>query len=426
MSWAHGYAVLSGLNPNVKFLAGAGANVAVNSGWIDCDLTANGNQATVAILIQSGIGDTGAETPGIDGLITAYTVELALSGSPTSTLDLFGGAGTTNALFRINTSKQIECYDKNGTLLTTSSSTISTAKASPTKLVLVVDSGVTDANLVYLWLVFDGTEDATVAGFNTGLAPSAYCTTPSGGSMALVGVNCPAGSNPGVTLSFRNFVARVSADSADAPYTSAYPDIKVAGGQSALPPTAESSFNWTNSVTASPNTYQDIDDTSPDADTSRIWDSQTTDPKTAHDAYYTYSGSNPLTSSDHPLFVQFVYRGDLLGSGKDFCQHEIKVGTSVAQHNGSGPIPANGTYQTYIAQYDTDPSTSTAFLYSAFAAGNIKFGVQSVVAPSIDTGPEITAICGPEIVYYTAVMSLLSSPSGTVPAVTQRRRGVVI
>lgn len=405
MSWANPFPMATGLSGDVlmEHLINAGSDVTLSSNLIQFPTGTNNKKCLV--LLRSGSSCIG------NNAIGAVSGKIAISGTPSSEINLLsdGTQATTHAPFRVGTDGKLKFYDDAGNLLLSGSSTVSTNSAAPTEFIAFWDFLTLSSGFGWLSLVVGGVEEVacnigkTYASFNA-----------SGTNYAYFGHYTPAGSNCGATMTGSMIIARLTLTAADAPHLTPYPRLL---GTAPNPPTSEGdSHAWTNGTTASPNTYQDVDESPNDGGTTAIKDIQTTDPKTAHDHLFHYSAANPLGGTETIDFVQSKHVGTLNGSGKNYAQSLIKLAGSAAAAN-LVVSPGLTSYVGCAAIHNNTPAGGswavTDFDLSA-GVSNLQWGARSLVAAGTDTGADITMFWSPQAVYHTATVTT-STPTVVNP-----------
>ena len=276
--------------------------------------------------------DSSANIAGAAGNIVAVGAHVSVSGSPTAEIGLWGfdslTTGASKHSLRIGTDRKIKLYDTSNNLIASSSTAVSTTAASPTQVVAFYDA-LTLNPTVYVSVFIDGVEE--IAAY-TGLASAAV---PVGHRF---GMKTPSGSNCGASMQAQYIFGMITATLADAPSSAQFPRLLALGGIN-LPPTSEGTYAaFSNPTTASPNTYQDVDETGGnDGDTSRIADLQLADPKTRHKHTFNYSAANPLGGSETIDWAQLKSVGRVGGSGKNFANFYMVLAGSELEKAYTAP-----------------------------------------------------------------------------------------
>ena len=377
------------------------SRVQTGAGGLDFDLTTNGNRA---VLFTTGI--TTATTRvyvfrGYFGLDTAPTSEMALIyGSATST-----GASGGIAYVTIGTDRKLRLYDKAGTLLLTSTSTIPTAGLQ--EVTIIIDC----RTLATVWVsfIFGTTEDAFV---DTGRTVTAMFTT---GSEAIFwGEALAGGVNRGCHLYADDLTSRYTDSAGDAPHVAAYPRLNIYG---AVNPTTNGNYTaWdsnTNDTIDSATTlvaYLDNGELpTHDGNTSTIASSTESENFTVKSTV-----ANPLPD---PWTVAWVAVCAVLRN-TDVAKISPGVllrltGTDLAYGTGGG---VSTTFVGIQQPAGTQPDLG-AWVRADADASTLEWGFQ---AASIDAGARVTLMLGPLWIGSNASLSLT-----TTPISTYRRRGIV-
>ncbi len=367
-----------------------------------------------------------AQSPSIDGTqIIAIGAHISLSASPTAEIGLTTDAAqaSTQRLFRIGTDRKIRAYDYLGNAITGAVSTtaVSTVAGSPTEIVYFVDP--ITRSTVWVRLYVNGSEEFAV---DTGLSWANYQGGAGNIAWYTFGDWTPAGSNFGATMDAQYVVMRISTSASDSPHLVQYPRLKAVGGMD-LPPTSEGdAAQWANGTTASPNTFQDVDETGGnDGDTSYIRDARTgTTPALARFKHlFHFSAANPFAGTETIDWVQLRHDGALNSAGKHYANPMMKLAGTEAEAAYLVAVTTN--YGPNGAVFDTTPAggawATTDFNLTG-GVSDLQFGGWSKTSDVVDTGPKWTLVLGPEGIYHTASLPLGTAP----PASTRRRFGAII
>jgi len=406
MTWTQGM-MATGLTGDAltEHMVSNGSDVTLSGGLLQFPFSTDGARCLVAL--PGGGASIRLINSGAIGVLYAH---VAVSGTPTREIGLLtdGGETTTTARYlRIGTDRKVKFYDYNGTLIASSSSQVSTNSASPSQIVAIWDC--LTLGTVWVALFFDGTQEVGVDSTET---PGVFVG--GGGSGGIVfGEDLPAGVNCGVTMTARYITARTTSNAGDAPHTAALP--KLLGVGSYVPVQEGDDHAWANGTTASPNTYQDVDETGTnDGDTSRIADIQTTDPKTAHDHLFQHSTANPFTT-ETIVAVQTKHIGRLNGTGKNYCQSLLKLaGTKAAASLLVIPPTLTTNYGpggTVVAVTPSGGSWAVSDFDLSGGVSKLQWGARSIVQSGVDTAPVITKYLSPEAIYYSATLPLATTPT---------------
>lgn len=312
-------------------------------------------------------------------------MELRVSAAPTSEIGVIstyaeGGAHTVG----VGTDRRLYVYNPSGTLIMTSQTQIPTAGFA--RVVLV--SYDTAANAHWSYLYINGVQEGVAQGpvFSNGSADQ-YC----------YGEWLAAGVARGADLIMRRMVClRLDAS----PTTTPMPDVIPVGGKF-LPPTSEGTYaQWNNGTTASPNTWQDVDDYPGNDDTNRI--AETDDQTLSHT--FRYSAANPVPAGATVHAIQWGCVGRVVETGKEFANPLIRFGGTDAAGVGLQPTT---TYRGFGSIFMKRPD-GTAWQRGDFEPGLLEFGARTIFI--IDTGAAITSMPGPVIFYSTSSLPLAKLP----------------
>lgn len=407
-------------SPAINVLSGSvGASAQPNSGQMG--LISNGIQGTSGTATGSDAGhmtDSGASwtvNAFVSSVVTmgGSTASVTANTSTQLTINAWSplapatGAYTITPprLFRIGdtggTDTKFRVYDLANNLLLTSNA--SCAVVGKTRFALSLDAlnGQTVAGTVrvFIKLYLDGVEDTAV---QTSLVDTSIFDTTKD---FFWGEYLPAATNRGADMYGDDLAFRYSTTASDAPHITAYPsDISLVGG-STLPPTAESLYHEFSSTTASPNSYQDIDD--------YPWSGSDQLATTANSkrALFTYSAANPLSGSETIDDVQQGIVSDVSSGAKVTGTPLYSLaGTDLIESGFS--TPSTSMVGDRVANMLRPGGGS--WVKADFDPGVLSFGIESLVSGSI--GWQVAAIPGPEIVYYTATLPKGAPPPHTLDA----------
>lgn len=359
-----------------------------------------------------------------DNVIGFVQGKIAVSGSPTREIGIVCDSGdgsvghAQHRFLRIGTDKKLKFYDGNDTLIASSTTAVSTNSASPTEFFAYWD--MLTLPTVWVGLYVNGTEEVAHDSQET---PGEFIT-PDCGTVNYFGEALPSATNCGATVTAQYIVG--GADNAEGPSVRQFGRLLALG---AYAPTAEGNYHaWANGTTASPNTYQDVDDAGTnDGDTSRIADIQQTDPKTAHSHLFKHATANPFGGTETIVFVQAKHIGRANAVGKDYGKPLIRLASVDLALTPIGPAGSSASYAGGAGVTKVTPSSTAWATTDADLSGGtskLEFGMVSTVAASIDTAAYVTKMVSPEFVYYTALLPLATTPTQAGAAVTTAQGGI--
>lgn len=203
----------------------------------------------------------------------------------------------------------------------------------------------------------------------------------------------------------------------DLPMFTAYPRLKTVGGMM-CPPTSEGdSHAWPLGITASPNTFQDVDASEipdHDSDTSYIKTGTNSD---KHLFFYSHDLSGDIDSGATIRWVTRKYALRTESSGKaatDFLDKlggtevtTVCYGLSNAYVGGQAPPAGGSAGAPAIARPGGGAWTRADALLSG-GKSLLQFGFKTPASGSV--GPRVTLAPGPEWIFYTATLPLAPGP----------------
>lgn len=330
----------------------------------------------------------GTATTGATNVMDVLQAYVGLETTPSSsvgliTADTAGGA----RLVVINTSLQLEFYNNAGTLLATSTKTISTTGMTLVQISATkarADNSAATGIWVQLWM--DNVLDLAF------LTNTDFLNDNSGD--LCWGEWLTGGADRGADLYLAHVTYRQSdvlITPADAPWLTAYPKIQIVGG-SQIPGTAMGTYDEWDVGTGSFD-YLETDDflaaDSNDGDTTYVAETSNDFRHT-----YTYSAANPTDSGDTIQHVLMRRVGRLVDAAKTNTFFLLRLGGTDA--TTVTPVPGT-TYVGLVAEV-TKPGGG-AWAYTDFAVSGVsalEFGLQTPASP-FTPGERTTSLPGPEI-----------------------------
>lgn len=328
--------------------------------------------------------------------LIACSGAIGLSAAPSSEMMLIHHSTNNHKVVSIGTDRKLYFYANNGAQVGTAST--NTIPTTGLQEVTIFFDGIT-LSTVWISVFFGTTQDIS---FDTGYSWADFFH----GSIGQLywGENLSGGVNRGADLFTDDLYIAKSSTAGDAPHLTAYPRPR-GNGLANIATSSEGTYHAWVGNTASPNTWQDIDETPHNSDT----DYRDTSTKNIRHTFKS-STANILPDPCTIIKVQMRSVGRLLGGGK-YGAHFYLI------RGGSGLVgglnAATSQSETYGGGLDRT-SFIDGWVRADFNANATEFGWESENHPVLETGPRITQQLGPEIVYYTASLGLSTKPTKPV------------
>lgn len=328
-----------------------------------------------------------------------------LDAAPSADIALLSNQGTTSPpasagrYIRIGTDRKIRVYDKNGTQYgDTSTSTVSTTAL--TEIVVCFDTLTRSTVIVYVWI--GGTLEISV---DTGVTPANFFVSSPVSEVLYWGERRTA--TAGADLYGDDMVSWRSSASADAPHLTNTPRLLTFVQ---VPTSDGTNSGWTQ--VGSANNYANIDDGTPDGDTSYLEALGTTGPKAGtngqSDTTMGFPGSPTI------LWVQQVAKCRLVGTAKLLHYAQLKSTSGETQYSGQPSNPST----TYRGAIWTEGAPG------AMRPGGGSWGVSDTTATELQLYGRIdwTAGTGARVTSARLVWILYTATlSASIPAAPGRR-----
>ena len=362
-------------------------------------LNTSGAQAISAF--ASGILGTTFNT----ATMAIFTLDVG-GGATTSDAGIISDAGRSSARFiRLhNSPRTLGVYDAGGTLRAVSSSTWSTSAL--TRFYVLIDCTISTNVLIAVWNKYGVLEAMTYTGISR-------ATFSSGAGNALtLGEYMGVGVTRGASL-YGGAILETSVTVADNPLYTPYPVLNVAGGGN-LPPTALGSFDeWNGTMTpdTGANKWKNLGATrdlgSPGAHPGHDSDTSFCGVAGVGSDYgkrttFTYSATNPITSSMTPRFVEMGATRRASGAAKVVMNGMLYDGTNILIL----PYVQGGTSYAGVKAVTATNPAGAAWAYTDFdLSGGVSVlqfggrGLTSAESGGANIGGRVTDIPGPVIVY---------------------------
>ena len=346
---------------------------------------------------------------GIIAVISAWITTPASAPSSAIGLVTDGTQGATQRWVRLDTDMKVKFYDKNGNLLASSTTALSTS--TEYELVMTFDSFTLSTVWISLWLGTAGGTMTEEIAANTGLSAANFAGV---SDLEYFGDWTPSGSNYGQAFQARYIIRRDTGTAGDSPHLTAYPRLVGYGGD---PVTGSGALvEYANGDTPGANSYQDVDETGT-FDTAR-WATigQEAGP---YRQLATHSTTNTLSSSSVIVNAQWRWLAKLDAAGKQQGTGLLRLsGTNYAAGVSAGNGSDTTNYSARGSRLNQNPATAAAWVYTDWdLSGGVSkwsFGVTCNGDATSKSGDEIALIKGLEAIYSTANLSLATTPSAGI------------
>src|SRR3990167_1328385 len=323
---------------------------------------------------------------------------LGLSAAPSSEITLIVDA-VGNKLVGIGTDRKLYFYDKGGTQRGSASTTL--IPTAGLQEITIFWDGLT-LSTVWISVFFGASEELA---FDTGVSYVNFF----GNIVNQLdwGEILAAGTNRRAQLFADDLYGNRTTTAGDAPHLVAYPRHR-GNGLIATPPDSEGTYTAWGGNTATPNTWQDIDETPNNGDT----DSRDTATKSINHTFKS-SAANPIPTGGTPVKVQMRCVSRLLGDNKVGAHFMLRLGGNETFTGLNSACGGGTSYGGKVAYVIVRPGGGS-WARTDFDPNTLEFGWRSDNLATFETGPRITQQLGPEVVYYTASLGLSTTPVAAV------------
>jgi len=384
----------------------------------DCRLSLHNNKK-VADLLPNIIG--GGRVAGI--FVVGFAIRVsALLSSPAALLqnDFQAGTAAHHHYLDLDTSFGFSFYDASGLQVGPTSDPLPQMLAKPQHIHAVWDVRTSDPSTTIIRL-FYGQEEVLAfdAGASFSLDNNDYLQM---GEWQPAGIaRMPAG-----FIAIDDAMIRYSSTglASDSPHVTAYPMLRGVGGMYFAPAKEGNYVEWAPTGAGIPNTFQNVDDAPNTGDTDYI---QTTDsdPLPPRRHLFRWNTANPFAGTETIDYVQQKMLMKVLAGGK-LSQYPLMrlSGTDLQSPDlVYGPTAYAGVAYVNLARPGGGSWGVADFDLAGDGFSKLEFGAISVTFAGFNTGPRITLLPGPEVIYHTQMLNI-AAPTGEVERPRTVRAGL--